>query len=95
MIKITPLFTEKSIKEAISGKYTFLVDVRLTKEKLKVLIGKIFKVEVSSVRTLTKKGRNKKNYRGQIKKISATKKAIITLKGEDKIDVFDEEKKKK
>jgi large subunit ribosomal protein L23 len=94
-MNIKPIFTEKSLKEAKLGRYTFLVPVNLTKEEIKKVINSLFSVHVKKVSTVNYKGGTSKNFRGEIKKISARKKAIVSLSEKEKIDLFEEEKGKK
>lgn len=77
--------TEKSMAGAREGKYTFKVPYTMRKSKIKVLIGEIFGVSVDKVWVIRRKSEVKSNY----------KKAIVSLKGEDKISLFGEEKKSK
>jgi large subunit ribosomal protein L23 len=92
MIKLRPVITEKSLLEAKRGNYTFKVDLRMTKSEIKRLIEKIFKVKVSKVRTISYKPEVKRNYLGRVIRKSGFKKAIVTLLGKDKIDLFEEKK---
>ena len=90
---ITPVFTEKSLKLAKGGKYTFLVGIKDSKPGLKSLIGKMFNVHVSNVRTITSPAEVKRNQRGRKITIKPSKKVIVTLKEGDKIEIFEESKK--
>lgn len=91
---INPIFTEKTIKMAKSGKYTFGVVSGVTKPALKSEIGKQFSVHVKSIR-VTKTGPEvKRNNKGMNILKLATKKVIVTLKDGQKIDLFEEKKKK-
>ncbi|BCX14534.1 MAG: 50S ribosomal protein L23 [Patescibacteria group bacterium] len=92
MIKLRPVITEKSLVEAKRGNYTFKVDVKMNKSEIKKLVEKIFKVKVSKIRTINHKPEVKKNYLGRIVRKSAFKKAVVTLSGKDKIDLFEEKK---
>lgn len=89
---IKPIFTEKGLNEAKKGKYSFYVDHGLNKHQIKERINELFGVHVVSVKTLNLKGRLKKDNRGKIRKIRARKKAIVTLKVKEKIDLFDSKK---
>jgi len=91
---IKPVFTEKSTRLAKEGKYTFLVGVGDTKSGLKVLISRLFDVHVKTIKTLKTGGEVKRNNRGQNVSRFSTKKAIVTLKKGEKIDLFEEKKKK-
>ena len=90
---IKPVFTEKSMRLASQGKYTFLVETSSDKAGLKDLISKLFKVHVKTIRTLKTGGEIKRNSKGvKVHKLN-TKKAIVTLKEGEKIDLFEEKKK--
>jgi large subunit ribosomal protein L23 len=91
---LKPVFTEKSTKMAKIGKYSFWVEVDSDKMSLKSEIAKLFGVHVTSIRTVRKGGEKGKNARGKKFNKLASKKAIITLKDGEKIDVFEESKKK-
>jgi len=93
-MKLIPVMTEKSMKLAKDGGFTFKVPISLTKLEIKNLIAKTFGVTVINVRTLNSKAGTKRNTRGKIQRIKANKKAIVFLKEGEKIDLFEEEKKK-
>jgi len=92
-MKLTPILTEKSLTDAKSGSYTFTVDRGLTKPEIKKVIEEAFGVSVTSVRTANLKGGARKTLRGQTQKIKAGKKAWVTLKEKEKIDLFEEKTK--
>ncbi|MFC1710280.1 50S ribosomal protein L23 [Patescibacteria group bacterium] len=92
-MKVKPVITEKSLSDAKEGYYTFLVDKRLTKYQIRKIISDLFGVNVVRVRTLNYKAGEKRNYLGKSIKVKAKKKAIVTLKDKEKIDLFDEKKK--
>lgn len=90
---LKPVFTEKSLREAKNGNYTFQVSTNMTKNQIAVKIAQIFGVKVTGVRT-TKIGPEKgRTARGKKFANLAVKKAIVSLKSGDKIDVFEEGKK--
>lgn len=93
-MKIKPVFTEKSLGEAKKGRYTFFVPFNLTKESIKKIINSLFSVHVKKVATVNYKGGVGRNFRGEVKRILARKKAIVTLAEKEKIDLFEEEKGK-
>ena len=93
MMKLIPVLTEKSLKEAENGKYTFWVGLTAKKTKIKYDVENIFGVKVMSIKTAKKAGKKKKNYKGRIRNVKPRKKAIVTLKGKDKIDLFEPDKK--
>ncbi len=91
---IKPVFTEKSTKMAKEGKYSFWVEPGSDKMSLKAEIAKLFGVHVTSIKTIKKGGEKGRNARGKQFNKLASKKAIVTLKGDEKIDLFEESKKK-
>ena len=81
-----PLVTEKSTNMSEQNKIIFKVPNGANKKNLKTNIEKIFKVNVTKINILNKKGRTK-IARGKKVKISGFKKAIITLKKGQSIDL--------
>ncbi len=94
-MKLIPVITEKSMKDATEGRFTFWVSRGLTKTKIKKLISDGFGVHVTEVRTVNFKSGVRKNARGRIQKVLGGKKAIVKLMKDEKIDLFEEEKKGK
>ena len=90
---IKPIFTEKSLKDAKIGNYTFRVEPRMGKKKIAAEIARIFDVKVVRVRTIKTGGEKGRNARGKNFSVNAGKKAIVTLKEGDKINLFEEGKK--
>jgi len=72
---IKPVFTEKSLKAAKLGNYTFRVDPKMDKKRIAAEIAKIFDVHVVKVRTLKIGGEKGRNSRGRNFSIKAVKKA--------------------
>jgi large subunit ribosomal protein L23 len=85
-----PVLTEKSAILLENNQYTFDVDLRLTKTKIKELIEDVFDVKVLSVNThrSPRKKRRLGQYQGSKPR---NKRAIITLRPEDSIALFPEE----
>ena len=83
---ISPIVTEKSTKLSEHNKIIFKVPFNADKKNLKKNIEKIFKVNVIKVNIINKQNRSKLT-RGQKVKISGCKKAIITLKKGQSIDL--------
>ncbi len=90
-MKIKPIFTEKSMKDAKNGAYTFGVLPKYTKWEIKKVIEKVFGVKVEGIRTLNYKKNIQKNLRGRNKVKKSIKKILVTLKS-GKIDLFEETK---
>ncbi|MBN1168718.1 50S ribosomal protein L23 [Candidatus Woesebacteria bacterium] len=89
MKKIIPILTEKTLNEAKEGRYAFWVDNSWNKYKISEAISKLYSVDIKSVRTVNYKKLQKRNYMGRYKKIPSRKKALVTLKGKGKIDIFE------
>jgi large subunit ribosomal protein L23 len=89
-ILVKPLITEKSMSETAANRYTFNVSRTSTKGQIKQAIEETFKVEVVKVNTTRKSGKRRRvgRLRREIKKPDA-KKAIITVKEGQKIDIFE------
>ena len=83
---LSPIVTEKSTNLSAQNKIIFKVPNKANKMNLKKNIEKIFKVNVVKVNIINKKSRNKIT-RGRKVKISGYKKAIITLKKGQSIDL--------
>lgn len=88
---VKPLITEKSLKEAQKGRYTFEVAKSANKTDVKNAIQAMFKVTVKGVLTNIIKGSKNKKTRFGIKAIPfAYKKARVSLAKGQKIDIFEE-----
>ena len=83
---ISPFVTEKSTNLSEQNKIVFKVPSSANKENLKKNIEKIFKVNVTKINIINKKKRVKMT-RGRKVKVSGFKKAIITLKKGQTIDL--------
>ena len=83
---ISPHITEKSTNLSEQNKIIFKVPTKANKKNLKKSIEKIFKVNVTKINIINKSGRTKLT-RGRKIKISGFKKAIITLKKGQSIDL--------
>ncbi len=81
-----PVVTEKSTNLSEQNKLIFRVPKKANKKNLKKNIEKIFKVNVTKINIINKKTRNKLT-RGKKVKIKGYKKAIITLKKGQNIDL--------
>ncbi len=85
-----PIITEKSTHlQGAGNKYVFEVDIRANKIEIAHAVKEIFNVTVLNVKTIRMKGKPKRlglfsGYR------ASWKKAIVTLKEGDHIEVFEE-----
>ena len=83
---LSPLVTEKSTNLSEQNKIVFKVSSKANKKNIKKNIEKIFKVNVTKVNIINKQNRIKLT-RGRKVKVSGFKKAIITLKKGQSIDL--------
>ncbi len=81
-----PLITEKSTNLSAQNKIVFKVRNDANKKNLKKNIEKLFKVNVTKINIINKQNRTKLT-RGRKVKVSGFKKAIITLKKGQSIDL--------
>lgn len=92
---IKPVATEKSLGLAKNGKYTFWVNTDMDKTAIKKVVSNFFGVDVIGVRTVNFKSGRRRSMSGKFQNIKARKKAIVTLKSGQTIDLFETEKKTK
>ena len=83
---ISPHITEKSTNLSEHNKIIFKVPHKANKNNLKKTIEKIFKVNVTKINIINKKSRTKLT-RGRKVKVSGFKKAIVTIKKGQNIDL--------
>ena len=86
-----PIVTEKMTNLQEKGRYAFEVDPHANKIDIARAIEKRFNVKVTNVRTMNVKGKTKSQMtrKGRFEgKTSHVKKAIVTLKEGDKIELF-------
>lgn len=83
-----PVVSEKSYDLLADNKYTFYVNPAANKIEIKKAVEEIFKVTVLNVNTLNVKGKEKRMGRA-VGRTNDRKKAIVTLKEGDKIEVFE------
>jgi large subunit ribosomal protein L23 len=87
-IIIRPVVTEKSMSLLEENKYTFIVDLKANKIEIRKAVEDLFNVKVDKVRTMRVKGKTKR-VRNRWGKAPDRKKAIVTLKAGDKIQLFE------
>ena len=83
---VSPMVTEKSTNLSEQNKIVFKVPTGANKKNLKKNIEKIFKVNVTKINIINKQNRIKIT-RGKKVRVSGFKKAIITLKKGQSIDL--------
>ncbi len=93
-ILIKPLITEKMTNlTADEGKYGFIVNPKANKIEIAKAIEQRFQVKVVDVKTLNYSGKTKTQFRKSGRftgKTAKYKKAIITLKEGDTIELFEQ-----
>ncbi len=81
-----PVITEKSTAASEHNKVIFMVAPQATKAQIKAAVETLFKVKVTRVNTLNRKGKNRR-FRGIAGRTNDTKRAIVTLAEGQMIDV--------
>ena len=87
-VLVRPLITEKNTMLSSLGRYTFEIDRRANKPLVKEAVEKIFKVDVTAVNVINVPSKTRRVGRstGQT---SPWKKAVVTLKPGQRIEVFE------
>ncbi|MBI1210105.1 MAG: 50S ribosomal protein L23 [Alphaproteobacteria bacterium] len=84
---LSPIITEKTTRLTEVNQVAFRVPMTATKSAIKEAVEELFpKVKVTAVNTIVQKGK-KKVFRGRRGERSDVKKAIVTLREGDTIDV--------
>jgi len=83
-----PLITEKNSALQAQGKYAFEVAGEANKEQIKQAVEKAFNVSVTQVNVMTVPGKRRR-MRGRQVMSPSWKKALVTLKPGDKIELFE------
>ena len=83
---LSPIITEKTTILSENNQVVFEVPISATKPEIKEAIEALFKVSVTAVNTIKVKGKAKR-FRGIAGRRKDIKKAIITLKDGDEIDI--------
>jgi large subunit ribosomal protein L23 len=87
-VLVKPTITEKSTLLQESGRYTFQVAPKANKAQVKEAVEKNFNVTVLGV-NITKLHGKRKRYGARVKKMPDIKKAVITLKPGDRINLIE------
>ncbi len=87
-ILINPKITEKSTELQEMGKYCFKVNKRANKKEIMQAVKEVFNVEPVSCNIINIRGK-KKRERYKLGYTSSWKKAIVTLKEGEKIELFE------
>ncbi|HVB05610.1 MAG TPA: 50S ribosomal protein L23 [Acidimicrobiales bacterium] len=89
-VLLRPVISEKSYGLMDGGAYVFVVDPRASKLQIRQAVEEAFSVRVASVNTLNRKGKRKRNRkRATFGTRPDTKRAIVRLAGDDRIELFE------
>ncbi len=87
-VLIRPIVSERSMGLTEQNKYSFYVAPNANKIEIKHAVQEMFKVGVTDVNTMNVKGK-KKRMGKYVGRTADRKKAIVTLKEGDKIEIFE------
>ena len=89
-ILIRPVISEKTYALMDRGTYVFVVDPRATKIDVRNAVEQAFNVKVSKVNTLRRRGKATRSLRTGVRGARPdTKRAIVTLRSGDSINLFE------
>ena len=89
---IHPVISEKNTDQEVMHKYTFTVATKSTKAQIKEDIEKMFKgIKVEQVNVLKLPGKSKRTRTGY-RKTQDVKRAIVTIKKGQKIDILEQQR---
>ena len=87
VLKAARISEKSSTLSSELGQYTFEVFPNATKHAIAAAVEKTFKVTVTRVNVMHVRGKNKRSRAGRPSQTSDYKKAIVTLKAGDKIEL--------
>jgi large subunit ribosomal protein L23 len=89
-VLLRPVVSEKSYNLMDSGTYVFVVDPRASKTEIREAVESAFGVRVAKINTLVRKGKKKRHRRRPtFGHRPDTKRAIVRLFGDDRIELFE------
>jgi large subunit ribosomal protein L23 len=86
-VLLAPIISEKSYGLLDQNKYTFDVHPQANKTQVKIAVERVFNVRVTDVNTYNRPGKRKRTRLGYGRRRNV-KRAIVTLRSGDRIDVF-------
>ena len=86
-VLLAPIISEKSYGLLDQNKYTFDVHPQANKTQVKIAVERVFNVKVTNVNTYNRPGKRKRTRLGYGRRRNV-KRAIVTLRSGDRIDVF-------
>lgn len=84
---IQPHITEKAVAFHKEGKYVFIVASRISKDEIKKELKRKFGVDAVKVNVTSLPGK-KKRYGRSVKQMTGTRKAVVTLKEGQSLDLM-------
>ena len=89
-VLLRPVVSEKSYRLMEDGVYIFVIAPDATRIDVRHAVESTFGVRVTNVNTLNRKGKHTRNRRTGVRGTKpGTKRAIVTLKQGDTINLFD------
>ncbi len=89
-VLLRPVVSEKSYALMEDGVYVFVVAPDAPRIEVRLAVESAFSVRVTKVNTLNRKGKLRRNRRtNTVGKRPDTKRAVVTLAGGDRIDLFE------
>ena len=88
-VLLRPVISEKSTQETERNNYTFAVARDANKLQIKAAVEREFKVDVTGVRVLSVKPKQKRRGRRQSGMTAGWRKAIVTIAAGQKIQFFE------
>ena len=88
-ILLRPVISEKSVLETERNNYTFAVARDANKFQIKAAVEAEFKVNVTGVRVITVRPKQKRRGRRQMGIVSGWRKAVVTIEAGQKIELFE------
>lgn len=89
VVILGPVITEKSMKDASAGKFTFRVEKKADKNQIKKAVEGKFKVNVLDVATIIVKPKQKMSFQRHMVTTPSWKKAVVKVLKDQKIALFD------
>jgi len=88
---LEPAVTEKGTYLSVNNQVVFYINTKATKADVKNAVKEIFSVDVVAVNTINLKGKSKR-FKGRVGRRSDVKKAVVTIKEGQAIDLTSEVK---
>ncbi len=89
-VLMRPIISEKSYALMEQGTYVFVVDKTANKIQIRAAVEEAFGVKVASVNTMNRKGKRKRQRRlATYGSRPDTKRAIVRLAGDDRIELLE------